>query len=92
MCNISRSGIEVDPRMSHYADVEGFTHKHVGDIGATSSYYYSFNTFKIQELVIFYSVLVRDGVLGSSNGTLHRRWLQGSNFDKTTYKSMNSSR
>ena len=53
---------------------------------------HSFNTVKTQELVRFNRAMVYDGMLGTSYGAVHRRWLKGSTFDKSIHDSMNHSR
>ena len=65
--------IEGDVRMNYYTNVKRFTYKYTSTIRATSSYIHYFNTVKIQELVRFDGILVRDGVLDSTNSMLYRK-------------------
>ena len=92
MCNAYKSGICGDPRRNYYSNIEKDTCKNSDAIWAESSHDHSFNAVKIKELVKFDGVLVRNSVLDSINGALHRIWIKGSNFDKDTGEEMNHSR
>ena len=67
-CDTTKSGIDDDPRMSFYADVERFTQKYAATLGVGGSYGHQFNPVKIFELVRFDMCLIRDGVHGGSQG------------------------
>ena len=92
MCNASKSGIGGNPRRNYCSNVETRAIKSDSAVGAASSCANPFNIVKIKELAQFYGVLVHDGVLGSSNGALHRRQIKGRNFDKDTCETMNNPR
>jgi hypothetical protein len=67
-----------DPRMPYYSEVERFTAKYAAHLGMEGSYYgHSFIQPQIPELAQFNFVLIRDGVFGSSKGSIHLRWKEG---------------
>ena len=74
ICNPALSGIKDDPRMSYYHDAETHTNstKFVSGLGA--SYGHNWTPTTTKELINFDGILVRDGVLGGTQGALHRRW------------------
>lgn len=74
ICNPQFSGIENDTRMSYYHEVERFTNGSKFSSGMGGSYGHSWKPVDLKELTIFDGILVRDGVLGGSQGALHRRW------------------
>ena len=74
ICCPQFSGIKGDPRIPYYHYVERHTNgsKHYSDLGG--SYGHTWNNVSLKELCVFDGILVRDGVLGGSQGALHRRW------------------
>ena len=73
-CNLKFSGTKDDPRISYYHQVEGCTNssKHHSSVGGSCGH--SWNPVDLKELTNFDGILIRDGVLGSSQGVLYRRW------------------
>ena len=88
MCDVGKSGIVDDPRMSYYSEVEKWTQMYASAIGLGGSYGHTFAEVKIPELVRHDGVIVRDGVRGGSGGAIHRRWLQGGDFNDNIYDSI----
>jgi len=74
ICDPLRSGIEDDPRMGFYTEVEKFTNMSKAESGAGGTYGHRWKQTDAAELTRFDGVLIRDGVLGGSQGGLHRRW------------------
>ena len=74
ICNTKLSGIEDDPRISYYHEVETHTNSTKFASGMGASYGHNWTPTTSKELVNFDGVLVRDGVLGGTQGALHRRW------------------
>ena len=74
ICNPCMSGVKDDPRKSYYWDVETFTNTMKYSTGMGASYGHTWTQVTARELVIFDGILVRDGVLGGSQGALYRRW------------------
>jgi hypothetical protein len=76
ICNPSMSGIENDPRIAYYHDVERHTNSTKYSSGMGGSYGHSWNATTARELLMMDGILVRDGVLGGSQA-LHHRWEKG---------------
>ena len=76
ICNTELSGIEGDPRISYYHEVETHTNSTKFASGMGASYGHNWTPTTSKELVNFDGVLVRDGVLGGTQGALHQRWDQ----------------
>ena len=74
ICNPQLSGIQDDPRKPYYHNVECFTNTSKLSSGQGVSYGHQWNLTNTKELVNFDGILVRDGVLGGTQGALHRRW------------------
>jgi hypothetical protein len=74
ICNPALSGIENDPRISYYHDVEMHTNSTKFASGLGGSYGHNWVTTTMKELLNFDGIFVRDGVLGGSQGALHRSW------------------
>ena len=87
ICNPKKSGIANDPRMAFYSDVTNFSNLYACSIGLLGGQYsHAFKAIRVQELVHFDGVLIRDGALGGSNGALYRRWMIGeSMYDATIH-------
>ena len=77
-CNPKKSRIKDDPRTAFYSKVTNFSDLYTYSIGLSGGQYlHAFNSIKMPELVHFDGVLLRDGVLGGSNGSLYQRWMIG---------------
>ena len=81
ICDTSKSGIDGDPRMSYYSKVQRWSAKYASEIGLFDDYGHVFHPPKTTELLYFDMALVRDGVVGGSDGAIYRRWQPG----KKTY-------
>jgi hypothetical protein len=82
ICDISKSGIPNDPRMSFYSDVERFTRLYAAQSGSGGTYGHKVNDFFGWEILQFHAAVIHDGVHGGSNGGIHRRWNpKGSSYD-----------
>ena len=78
ICSPKKSGIPNDPRTPFYSEATNFTNLYACTIGLLGGQYsHSFKAVKVQELVHFDGVVVRDGALGGSNGALYQRWMTG---------------
>ena len=89
MCDPQRSGIRGDPRAPFYSIVEKFCNKYCADLGLGGAYGHSFKQVKLDELVHFDGVVIRDGVRGGSNGAIYRRWIpECCDYDVAVTKSM----
>ena len=78
ICNPKKSGIPSDPRVAFYSDVTNYSNLYACDIGLFGGQYaHAFKAIKVQELVRFDGVIVRDGALGGSNAALYQRWVTG---------------
>ena len=67
--------------MAFYAPVERWTSEYAASKGYFSSYGHEFVPPKVVELLKFDgAVMIRDGVLGGSNGNIHRRWKPGNSM------------
>ena len=78
VCNPKKSSVVDNPRLPYYTEVERFTNMSKAESGFGSSYYHSWKLATATELVHFDGVMIRDGVIGGSNGTIYRRFQQGS--------------
>jgi hypothetical protein len=88
-----KSGIENDPRLPYYSEVERWTQKYATSLGLGGSYGHSFKEVMLEELLHFDSVVVRDGVHGGTDGAIYRRWREGeTTFDKDVAKSISHTR
>jgi hypothetical protein len=88
-----KSGIEDDPRLPYYSEVERWTQKYATSLGLGGSYGHSFKEVMLEELLHFDSVVVRDGVHGGTDGAIYRRWREGeTTFDKDVAKSISHTR
>ena len=72
-CDTRRSGIENDPRMSYYSEVEPWTNGYALQLGLGGSYGHKFDNVLVHELVNFDGILVKDGVKGGSDSAIYRR-------------------
>ena len=77
VCNPSKSGIDGDPRSPYYIDIERFTNMSKAQPGFGGSYGHNWRVVNASELVRFDGVIVRDGVVGSTNGAIYQRFQMG---------------
>ena len=91
MCDPNMSGVNADPRKAFYSKVETFSNLYAIQIGLGGSYGHKFKNIVLDELVRFDGVVIRDGVRGGSNGAVHRRWMDGANYDVLVQESITSS-
>lgn len=71
--NTQRSGIDGDPRIPYYCDVEMFTNMRKAELGFGSLYDRTWRSCTATECMKFDGVAVIDGVIESSNGAIFRR-------------------
>ena len=83
-----------DPKIPFYSLVTNYTNIYACAIGLLGGQYsHVYKPVKVQELIHFDGVVVRDSILGGSNGALYRRWfINGSAFDPKIYKAMTYNR
>ena len=92
ICNPEKSGMW-DPRKAYYSEVERFTNGSKSWSGSGGSYGHSWKNVNLKELTNFDGILVRDGVLGGSQGALHRRWeVNGPCYDPSIANAMTLAR
>ena len=88
-----KSGIENDPRMPYYSEVERWTQKYATSLGLGGSYGHSFKEAMLDELLHFDSAVIRDGVHGGTDGAIYRRWKLGeTTFDPEIARSITHTR
>jgi len=80
----SKSGVEDDPRMPFYSKVETWTRLYAAEESIGGSYGHSFKEILIPDLVKYHGAVIRDGVLGASDGAIHRQWGCGIGFVRST--------
>ena len=91
--DVNDSRIDDDPRHNNFSDAENFSACYAFGIGLLGSYGHDFKVPKIGELVKFDGVVIRDGVIGGSNGELYCRWqYNGPDFDDEIPNSINIGR
>lgn len=74
ICEPSRSGVEGDTRIPFFTLVEQYTNIYKFTTGQGGTYGHKWNNVVAEELLHFFGILVRDGVLGGSHGALDQRW------------------
>ena len=62
ICDTKRSGIENDPRMSFYYELEFWTKKYILDNRIGGTYGHSIKDIYAAELLAFHATVIRDGV------------------------------
>jgi len=72
ICDTSKSGIEDDPRLLYYSNVEEWSNIYIFKIGLGGTYRHLFKNLNARDLVVHDGCIVRDGVRGSS-GTIYRQ-------------------
>jgi hypothetical protein len=88
MCDPKMSGIAANPCKPFYSKVEMFSNLYAIQIGLGGSYGHRFKNIVLDELVRFDGLVIRDGVRGGSNGAIHRRWMDGANYDLLVHVSI----
>ena len=74
MCHPPKSDIVNDPRVSYFTSMESFTNIYNFSTRIGGSYGHEWKNVSVTELVRFNGILVRDGILGESNGALYELW------------------
>ena len=75
MCDPAKSGIEKDPRMPYYTNLENWTAKYAATIGMYGSYGHNYKTATAEELLRWDSCVAMSGVIGLlKGGAIYRRW------------------
>ena len=94
MCDPSKSGIENDPRMPYYTNIENWTAKYAATIGMYGSYGHKYKTATAEELLQWDSCVAMSGVSGQlKGGAIYRRWKPDDKaFDSEIDASMTYSR
>jgi hypothetical protein len=92
MCDPKMSGMGADPRKAFYSKVETFSKLYAIQIGLGGSYGPRFKNTVLDELVQFDGVVIPDGFKGGSNGAVHRRWMDGADYDALVPESMTHTR
>jgi hypothetical protein len=88
-----KSGVENDPRLPYYSEVERWTQKYATGIGLGGSCGHSFKEVMLEELLHFDSVMIRDGVHGGTGGAIYCRWQEGETiYDKDVARSISHTR
>ena len=73
MCHPSKSYIVNDTRVTYFTSVESFTNIYKFRTGIGGIYGQEWKNVAVNELVRFNGILVRDSVLGGSNGALYEQ-------------------
>jgi hypothetical protein len=82
ICNPAKSSISDNPRMPFYSKVENWSQKYAATMGIGGSYGHEYKQVMATELLHFDMAVVRDGVLGGSDGAIYCMWSRGkSNYD-----------
>ena len=72
ICNPKKSGVPKDPIIAFYLNVTNYSNLYACSIGVIDAQYsHTFKSIKVDKLVHFDGVLVGDGALGDSNGSLY---------------------
>lgn len=74
VCNPKKPDVIDDPQIPYYTEVEKFPNMSKGESGIGASYGHMWKVATAAELVHFDGILIIDGVLGGSNGAIHRRF------------------
>ena len=87
ICDISKSGIANDPRLSYYSNVEEWSNMYACKLGLGGTYGHAFKNLTARELMVHDGCIVRDGVRGG-NGAIHRRWMNCADYDDDIFTAM----
>ena len=80
--DVNDSRIDDDPRHNNFSDAENFSACYAFVIGLLGFYGHNFKVPKIDELVKFDGLVIRDGVRKRSYGALYHSWKYNvSDFD-----------
>jgi hypothetical protein len=74
ICDPKRSGIDEDPRLPFYSEVENWKQKYAASQGLFGAYGHEFKPVMSSELLHFDMAVIRDSVLGGMGGAIYRRW------------------
>jgi hypothetical protein len=89
MCDPEKSGIQDDPRLPYYSEIEKWTAKYAASIGLFGSYGHDYKTASIEELVHWDHLIIKSGVNGGiSDGAIYRRWKTGGAYCPEIAKTM----
>jgi len=73
ICNPKKFGIAGDPHHPYYTEVTNFSNLCACTLGFIGGQYsHAFKAIKVQELVHFDGVIVRNSALGRSNGSVYQ--------------------
>ena len=96
ICDTSRNGITDDPRLPFYSSVSHWSNLYaVGELKLGMGYGHDYKMITLDELVKWDGILMKDGVLGGSNGAMLRRWdtrVDNAMFDAAISKAMTKTR
>jgi hypothetical protein len=89
VCDTLKSGIEGDKCLPYYSKTECWSQKYGALIRLGGLHGHVFKPVTILDLLKFDMVVVKDGVLGRSDGAIYRRWQEGDcNYNKAVANSM----
>ena len=88
----TESGIENDLRHPFFHAVQAFTNSYAFKAGRGGMYGHNFKPVTEPELVRFFGIVLRDGLLGGSRGDIHRRWREGPAQDEDICRAMTYAR
>ena len=93
VCDPSKSGIDNDPRLPYYSNIEKWTAKYAASIGMYGSYGHSYQTVNVEELVKWDACVFMSGVKGKLDGSIYRRWKKNDKaYDEDIENEMTHSR
>eukprot|EP00957_Ditylum_brightwellii_P181631 13835862-Ditylum_brightwellii.AAC.1 len=72
ICDTLKSEIRNDPQKSYYSKVEKYAIIYAAQLGLGGAHSKKFEHIKIEELVQWDRIVLRDGVRGGSNGAIYR--------------------
>ena len=74
MCHPSKSSIVNDPIVPYFTSVESFTNIYKFNTDQGRRYRIEWNNVVVSEIVQSNGIMMRDGLLGGSNGTLYEQF------------------
>jgi hypothetical protein len=96
LCDPTRNGIDRDPRLPLYSAVSHWTNLYaVGELKLGCGYGHEYQMTTPEQIVKWDGVLIKDGVLGGSNGAMLRRFdnrKDNAMFDADICKNMTKTR
>ena len=72
ICDTSKPGIEDDPRLSYYSNVEEWSNVYAVKVRLGGTYGHIFKNLTARELMVHDGCIMKDGVRGG-NGVIHQR-------------------